>query len=168
MKENLERKREIARIHFLVHPGYTAKMTSHQENGIKLLENYIKKSSTLKPNEIMIIFAHAISTTFVREFRASEQAYVQTIRHIKKILGNRLIVLADSEGDFRSVVRWENRDTIWRKIKNIIEKRGFVLGSQLEVEAYGEFTEVCVKFTSENMQEASGINKFRRLDLEKE
>ncbi len=55
-------------------------------------------------------------------------------------------------------IRPENREKIWSRIKNIAEKRGFRLTSNLTAEAYGECMSVCVKNAAANMHGAAQMN----------
>ena len=98
---------------------------------------------------------------FIKDFRENSELYAKTIKKIKEILGNRVIVLADSDhSDSKSrgaIFEW-NGEKIWSKIKNIAGKRGFALSGKLTGEAYGEYMNDCVKQIGENMSKTSRIS----------
>ena len=173
-QEAKEHKREITKIHFLVHPGYIleSRYARNSYFGMEtLLEDYIKKANSLGTDELMVIFAPKFGEDFVHDFRKKlenkeiPKKYVQAIREIDSVLsdsekkgvsGNRAIVLADTDV-FRSIgARFQdNREKVWSKILSIIEKRGFVLSKDVEAEAYGEYKDKCVSDVARNMRFAS-------------
>lgn len=161
--ESRETNRQISNIHFLVHPGYIVnnELEHHYENMDTLLESYITKASTLKPEELMVIFAPTAGRNFLRDMRqkdAVEQdrliAYTKVISQIKQLLGERLIVLS-----FDGETEAQNKERIWDRIKNVAQKRGFAFSDQLTGEAYGEYVESCVQDVATNMHQASGMSQ---------
>jgi hypothetical protein len=176
-KESKETKKEISKIHFLIHPGYILESEFAKNNyfGMEtLLEDYIKKAKKLKNNELMVIFAPSFKSDFIKDFKNKAEnentpkKYVDTIRKIVEILsdptlngvmGNRAIVLADTDlydvYENKGARFLENREKIWDKLKNIIEKRGFVFSEKVEAEAYGEYKSICVRDIARNMRFAA-------------
>jgi hypothetical protein len=152
----------IEKIHLLVHPGYVIKRHNIQEAIAQipgnpftaLMDKYRGKASSLGAAELMVLFAPRFRKTFVKEVRAGTEAYVQLIHDIKTILGDRLIVLADSDEHTEGAVFEENKDHIWQKIKKIAEGRGFTIGDNLTSEAYGEHMNSCVAAVADNMNAA--------------
>lgn len=95
--------------------------------------------------------------------------FAQIIRQIKEILGDRLIVLADSDEDedeHRGATFLKNKDKVWKKIKSIAEGRGFSFSDKLTAKAYGEIIGACVRPIAENMHQASGMDEKQPVIIE--
>jgi hypothetical protein len=158
MKENtLETKKEISHIHFLVHPGYMTRTHWDRKTNLDypvLLQKYIAKAKTLKADEVMIVFAPAANEHFVSEVRNNSEIYVECLKQIKSILGDRAIVLS-SQGE----VEEDYAERIWKKILSTLNTRGFVLSRKLTAEAYGEYLNYCVSQVSSHMHKISGMDE---------
>jgi hypothetical protein len=164
MKENtLEAKKEISKLHFLVHPGYMAKVHrggNDNKDYKELLKKYVEKAKKIAQGELMVIFAPAANQYFVEQVRKDSELYVACIKQIKSILGNRVIVLSS-----QSEIWEENKDKIWKKIKNTAETRGFVFGKGLTFDAYGEYMDYCVEAVSENMHAAAKLGRANPVNV---
>ncbi len=166
-----EQEKRISKVHFLVHPGWMMKDNpfAAMHKGVnKLMDGYVEQATKLNSNELMVAFAPAIDAEFVHDFREKEKPYTQTITKIKGILGDRLIVLADSDEEedrHRGATFKQNKDKVWEKIKRIAENRGFRFDDQLTAEAYGELMKACVRLIADNMHEASGMDKSQPVKL---
>ncbi|OGE79444.1 MAG: hypothetical protein A2751_05430 [Candidatus Doudnabacteria bacterium RIFCSPHIGHO2_01_FULL_46_14] len=162
-----EQEKRISKVHFLVHPGWMMKDNAFaaMHKGVnRLMNRYVEQAEAVKlnSNELMVAFAPAIDAEFVHDFREKEKPYTQTITKLKDILGDRLIVLADSDEEedrYRGATFKENKEKVWAKIKTIAENRGFHFDEQLTAEAYGELIKACVRLIADNMHEASGMSE---------
>jgi|SRR3989344_9672075 len=173
IENRLETKKEISNVHFLVHPGWIMKDNFFARNHpgvVKLMNSYVEKATTLKPGELMVIFAPTIDDRFVRDFKKQKvpALYVTAVRKIKEILGDRAIVLADSDEDadaHRGATFKANQEKVWNKIKTIAEKRGLHFSKNLTAEAYGEKMVACVRLIAKFMHEAAGMAKADPVQL---
>jgi hypothetical protein len=166
---DLEKERQpktIHKLHFLANPGwlYEGDPFAKTLKGTKdLSEKYIEKARELKLDELMVAFAPAIDAKFIGAFRNNPKApFAEIITQIKKILGDRLIVLADSDDksdSHRGATFEQNKDKVWKKIKTIAEKRGFSFSDKLSAEAYGELIGASVRLIADNMHQASGMSE---------
>ncbi len=168
IKEKL--KTQINKLHVLVHPGWIFEDNPFAHvypPSIELKQKYIKYAGTLSPQELMIIFAPAIDAKFISGIRSKDRnmpqpAFAEIIHDIKKCLGERLIVLADSDLDNdrnRGATFPKNKDKIWKKINAIAKKRGFFFSSNMSEEAYGELWHACVKLIAKHIHEAANISQ---------
>lgn len=166
MKENqIEAKREITKIHFLVHPGFLDRMLTENSGTFTekidaLLKSYLSKSKTLGENELMVIFLPAQRKYFKEEIKDEVYKYVNLVQDIKKVLGNRLIVFS-SDGETVP----ENSDLIWKKIEDTAGARGFFFSKKLTAEAYGELIDACVGAVASNMHKAAGMSENKPVKI---
>lgn len=152
-----------------MHPGWIArrndihfvwKYLSNDSPFNISMQSYAEKAASLGEDEMMVLFAPAIGKEFIKEIRDEEaRPYVELLHEIKNKLGRRVIILADSDRDFRGAVVRENRKKIWRKICNLAEKRGYRFRENLTAEAYGELIDACVFCIAENMHEAAQLTE---------
>lgn len=161
-RSSVERKekKKISKIHFLIHPGFA-------EASRKLFDVYIEKTKTLGEDELM--FAFPYSKTFsTPEHRDSKtrvgalkediergKGYVEVIRKIKEILGDRLIVITDR----MEITSPDTAQDSWDRAKRIAEARGYYFDSDVESEAYGEFCDVCVSYGAASLNIVGKLNK---------
>lgn len=130
--EKLEIKK-IEKIHFLIHPGYV----KNPNYSIPLSSKYINKAENLRENEIMIAFAP--TTKFKRDIK-KEESYTKTLKKLKEILGDRLIIFTGY-----SFVDDENSAKVFlENAVKIAKARGYYFDSNVESEAYGELLRDCV------------------------
>jgi len=158
MKENsIEKKKEVSRIHFLVHPGFMAKEEGDRKINptyAELLAKYPEKAKTLKEDEIMVVFAPAANRYFVGHVKNDSELFVECIKQIKSILGDRAVILS-SQGE---TVK-DYSEGIWDKIEKIVKARGFALSKNLTAEAYGEYLTFCVSQVASHMHKISGMSE---------
>ncbi len=164
--ENKEKKK-ISKIHFLIHPGWLYQGGVRYLETINLLNSYLEKARSLGGDELMFAVLHE-SRESMKQDAKSEGFYMQTIRKLRDILGDRLIVVSDP--DFNILTRLgilarlssprkidvrKERD----KIKRIIEARGYQFDKDVLSEAYGELMNQCVATGARNLNVTLGLKK---------
>ena len=152
--ENKEKKK-ISKVHFLIHPGYLHYMGYgyNSEKYKALLPLYINQAKNLGDNELMFAFVHTSKPQLKRDIEAGA-LYTETLKEIKNILGDRLIV---TTGDTEIVHGVKKAKDALSKILRIAEARGYTFDAKVLSEAYGEMLEACVQSGAENLNIAAGL-----------
>lgn len=68
--------------------------------------------------------------------------------------------MADTDTDkARGVIRESNKERIWRRIQQVVNKRGYKFDDHLSGQAYGEIIYQCVTNAAKNMHAAAGMSE---------
>ncbi len=158
--ESKEIKQRVSKIHFLIHPGFLmagvpkegSEPGSTQDRYNSLLDEYVKKAEEVKDkiNELMFAFIWSSRKDF-KEALQEQQLYVEKLKEIKNLLGNRLIVFSgnrDVTDDGKQFVAYMER---------IAQARGYIFDSDVLSEAYGETLGSCVNEGAVNLNKALGL-----------
>lgn len=154
--ENKEKKK-ISKIHFLIHPGYLSD-EKYESKYNQLLERYIEKAKDLKDDELMFAFP---ATNLIGELKndiKENKLYMRTLKTLKDVLGDRLIVLAEG---FNFVYDIDENvgGPAFEKMKRITEARGFTFDRDVFSEAYGEMLPYCVVDGAKNLSRAGKLRR---------
>lgn len=174
-----EKTTPVSKIHFLMHPGYITDanhdpLDPHpigpEELGdyAVISKRYQAKAEEVKnrAGEIMVAFLHKPGKQFRQEYKSPSdyrqaQLYTQIIEDLKKILGNRLIVLSqdfnivkDPQKDLNALA--EAREA-WQAIIRIAQAKGYTISKAVEKEAYGEWLAECVLYGAGNLDLANEL-----------
>ncbi|MBI2463720.1 hypothetical protein HYV57_02080 [Candidatus Peregrinibacteria bacterium] len=156
----------IDKINFLIHPGFLSSLrpedlddpddTSDIEKGIALLPIYTEKAQEImnRTKELLIIFLHSHKNELKNAVKES-CPYILEIQKIRKLLGRRLIVIAnDGNGPNVDVTG----------LKKIITARGYAFDKDVESESGGETIGLCVEDWSEDLNEKLGLTQKTRIN----
>jgi hypothetical protein len=165
---NLEKKtEEIKKIYFLIHPGFSMDSRSWEmyspkdrEAGIRkykaLPESYLEKAKGMDRDELMFAFAHQ-DRNGMKSGAKEEQAYMEILGEIKKIIGRRLIVLSN-QLDVTSDTR------AFEAAKRIANSRGFNFNRDVFTEAFGEYLVCCVSKGADTLNRSGRLNHKTKIN----
>ncbi len=142
---NEQERKKIAKIHFLIHPGYMAKAVSPDFE--EMTTHYLEKAKTLHDDELMIVFSYRPRQMMKSDIEHG-RGYAGAVDQLKEILGPRLIVLT---GD---VTTPEGATIDFENAKKIAEARGYTFDRDVLTEAYGEEIDRCVQWGTNNLENA--------------
>lgn len=156
---------QVEKINFLIHPGFLSSLDEDDvefddfsviDDGINLLPIYEEKAQkiSVQDNEILIIFTHSTREE-LKNAIGEKCAYIQAINKIRKLLGRRLIVLANDHN---------GADVAVNGLKKIITARGFRFDSDVDSESGGETIGLCVEDWSQDLNEKLDLRKKTRIN----
>jgi hypothetical protein len=152
--------KKITKINFLVHPGFIIdeRMMGRDidQKDEQLLDAYVKKAQSLKDNELMVALTYSTRQEFQNDAKTG-MLYFQKLREMKKILGDRLIVLSASQDIFDS-------SEALTMIKRIAKQRGYIFEKDVASEAFGETLQSCVVDAAQNLNEVGEFKKKTKIN----
>lgn len=162
--EKHEEKTRVSKAHFLVHPGFVSTKQKFKESttpeAIELLhQKYLAKARSLKDDEIMFAFVHALRK---KDQKSADnlESYRALIKELKGILKSRLIVLSDNPNkayglDSRVLpIGASNGMPIMKKL---LDSRGFYTDEDTLSEVYGELIAFCTTLIGSNLNTEFGF-----------
>ncbi len=152
VKENEPVK--VNKFHFLIHPGYDSDRDIKDDvtpDDELLLDKYLEQSKKLGSDELMLVFCHKNFKELRKSFQNGDKLG-QTLRDMKKVLGNRMVLVTNQFDVFDS-------PEAFQKVLSIIKGRGYDFGKDAETFAYGETFGLCVPDGAENLNRNAGFAK---------
>lgn len=160
-----EVKKVVSKIHFLIHPGsinnfknFTQREENTPENLDQHYERYLEKAKILGENEIMFAFAPANKKNFRDDFRDGTKDYVNLLKKLKKILGQKLFVLTDDLENWAHTVTTEKgAENTLPEMRKLVAARGYQFDTQMLSEIYGELIQRCVNDAGNSLNKTMNL-----------
>jgi hypothetical protein len=154
--------KKVARIHLLVHPGFSADPAFYGEPGVHggsgtLSRRYFGRAKELSGDELMVAISPAERAEFRRDI-VSGAAHAMFLRELHGILRERLVVLSDR-------VYPGTPDDSGTLALRIARARGFSVSRWVRSVAYGEMLGECVERAADSFNRSARLHRKTGIEV---